>query len=92
MKIEFSPNCKKKLKKIKSTDNGLFQKIQKQLVIFQQTPSHPSLRLHKLSGGQEDGWSISVGMSQRMLFYYRQSESGRVVVFFTLGKHEEVYR
>jgi len=92
MIIKFSPKCKKALVKIKQKNKPLFSKIEKQLVLFQRAPDHPSLRLHKLGGVQAEIWSISIDMSVRMLLYYRQVEGEKKVVFFTVGKHEEVYK
>ena len=90
MIIEFSPKCKKSLTKIKK-NKPLFDKLEKQLLLFQTIPSHPSLRLHKLSGAQADVWSISIDMSYRLLFYYRQVSGEKRIIFFAFGKHEEVY-
>lgn len=92
MIIEFSPKCQKLLTKIKKKDESLFGKVEKQLLLFQTTPNHPSLRLHKLSGVQAGTWSISIDMSYRLLFYYHQVGEEKRVVFFTVGKHEEVYK
>ncbi len=91
MKIEFSPKCCKLLGNIKHKNPSLFTKFKKQLKLFQQTPNHPSLRLHKLSGKHDNIWSISIDQSIRMLFYFRQTDNETGVVFFTIGKHEEVY-
>lgn len=92
MHVAFSPRCLKQIQKIKRSDSNLFQKIQKQLNLFQQKVDHPSLRLHKLSGAQEESWSISIDMSYRLLFYYRQDKGNKGVVFFNFGTHDEVYK
>lgn len=92
MTIEFSPKCQKLLTKIKKKDKSLFDKVEKQLLLFQKAPDHPSLRLHKLSGEKATAWSIAKDMSYRLLFYYYQVGNEKRAVFFTLGKHEEVYR
>lgn len=91
MQVAFSPKCLKQIQKIKKSDGVLFQKIQKQLRLFQQKIDHPSLRLHKLSGSQDQCWSISVDMSYRLLFYYRQIKGNEEIVFFNFGTHDEVY-
>lgn len=91
LKIGFSPSFLKKLKKIKRKQPELFFQISSQLHIFQINPKHPSLRLHKLAGGQQESWSISVSMSYRLLFYYVSENQEISVVFFAVGKHEEVY-
>jgi len=92
MDISFSPKCLNQLQKLKKVDIKLFTKIQKKLVLFEQKSSHPSLRLHKLSGGQKETWSISVNMSYRLLFYYRQDKHQTKVVFFSFGTHNQVYK
>jgi mRNA-degrading endonuclease YafQ of YafQ-DinJ toxin-antitoxin module len=92
MIIEFSPKCQKSLGKIKKKNKLLFDKLGKQLLLFQETPNHPSLRLHKLNGDQTGIWSISIDMSHRMLCYFRQVGGEQRAVFFSVGKHEEVYK
>ncbi|MBU0576083.1 type II toxin-antitoxin system mRNA interferase toxin, RelE/StbE family [Patescibacteria group bacterium] len=92
MIIEFSPKCQKSLIKIKKKNKSLFDKLEKQLLLFQKIPNHPSLRLHKLGGVQVDSWSISIDMSYRLLFYYRPVGQEKRIVFFAVGKHEEVYK
>ena len=92
MKIKFSPKCYKTLAKIKQKDQSLFHKIQKQLSLFHTSPQHPSLRLHKLSGSQDETWSIAVNISYRLLFYYQKSSATTVAVLFACGKHEDVYQ
>jgi len=92
MVTEFSQKFLKAASQIQRRDPLLFGKIQKQLAVFQKNPLHPSLRLHKLRGVQADAWSISLNMSVRMLFYYRVEKGEKRAVFFTVGKHEEVYK
>lgn len=91
MKIDFSPLCQKRLSSIKTKNVTLFNKVAKQLKLFQLQPDHPSLRLHKLSGKLEDTWSISVTRSIRMIFYYRRVNGEKHAVFITIGTHEQVY-
>ncbi len=92
MIFEFSTKCQKELLKIKQKETLFFRKIEKQLALFERQSDHPSLRLHKLIGAQSDVWSISIDMSVRMLFYYRNSGDQKIAVFFTIGRHEEVYK
>ena len=86
-KITFSLNFQKKLRVIKRKNPNLLQKIKKQLQLFKENPKHPSLRIHKLEGKLKNTWSLSVGMSVRILFiedaqYY----------FFDIGTHSQVYK
>lgn len=87
MNFDVSPDLKKELKKIKKKNQSLAQKIEKQLVVFQQNHLHPSLRTHKLSG-KNNIWSISIDKSIRMLYILDKSRA----YFFDLGTHEQVYK
>jgi len=50
MKAKFSPFVQKTLTQIHIKDKKLVKKIQKQILLFETNPGHPSLKLHKLSG------------------------------------------
>jgi Txe/YoeB family toxin of Txe-Axe toxin-antitoxin module len=86
--VKFSPDTSKKLQRIKSTDLKLFKRIEKKLELFQSDPKHPSLRLHKITRGVENVFSISINKSMRML--YTNLEDG--TYFFEIGTHDEVYK
>ena len=86
--IEFSPKLFKKLQILRHKDKNLFQKVQKQLQLFQQNPKHKSLSLHKLEGDLKNSWSISISMSIRMTYV----EDETTFYFFAIGTHDEVYR
>ena len=88
MKIEFSPETKKDLERIKRKDPALIKKIHKQLQLFTLNPKHPSLRLHKLSGNLKYFWSISITKDFRMIY---QLKSEDTAYFVDLGTHNEVY-
>ena len=88
MQIRLSPLVFKELKKIKQHDQKLTKKIEKQLLLFQSNPKHPSLRTHKLTGKQGEAWSISITMSIRMV--YTISDEG-TAYFIDIGSHDEVY-
>lgn len=92
MTFAFSPNCLKQLHKIKKTNSTLFKKIQKQISLFEEDIDHPSLRLHKLSGSQQQCWSLSIDRSYRLLFYFQSADDGtKSIVFFNFGTHDDVY-
>ena len=88
MQIQFSEEVDRELNKIKQKDQLLIKRIEKQLALFQENPRHPSLRLHKLSGGLNELWSISISKGIRMV--YIQDED--MAYFVDLGTHDEVYR
>ncbi len=63
-------------------------KIIKQLKLLQQSPNHPSLRLHKLSGKNQKYYSISVDRSIRIICTLEKD--GWYV--FDIGTHDQVYK
>lgn len=89
MRLKFSPEVIRDLRKIKKKDKHLALSIKKQLFLFGNDPGHPSLRVHKLSGKVEHKWSISINMGLRMV--YILLENG-VAYFVDIGTHDEVYR
>lgn len=88
MNFDIAPKLKKELKNIKSHNYQLSQKIEKQLALFQDNHTHPSLKAHKLTGKLGSYWSISIDKSIRMLFTI--DENG--VLFFDIGTHDQVYK
>lgn len=88
MKLEFTISVKRKLRKITIKNRLLSQRIEKQLDLFTQNPQHPSLRFHKLSGGLENLWSISITKSIRMTYV----QTDDTAIFTDIGTHDEVYQ
>lgn len=88
MRIRFSDDVIKELRKISRKDRKLNIKIEKQLSLLSQNPKHPSLRLHKLTGKLQNLWSISITKSIRMTYLQKQDE----VHFTDIGTHDEVYK
>ena len=88
MTLDFSPEVKKELRKIRQKDSRLYRKIEKQLYIFLEDPNHPSLRHHKLSGNLKELWSISITDNFRIVY----SLEGDTAYFIKIGTHDEVYR
>ena len=89
MRIGFSPQVKKELARIKKKDPDLNRKIYKQLKLFTINPTHPSLRLCKLSGNLKNFRSISISRGFRMVFQEKEND---IAYFVDLGTHDEVYR
>lgn len=89
MKIRFSPDFIKLLKKIKKTDKKLIDQVHKQLKLFQTHPNHPSLRTHKLTGKMKNRWSISLSRSYRLIYILLDKYEA---YFIAIGTHDQVYR
>lgn len=85
---DLSPKVYKKLQTLKNKDPKFYQKIIKQLDLFEKNPRHGSLRLHKIKKNTESVWSISIDRGFRMLFL----ENDDTIYFFEIGTHDEVYR
>lgn len=88
MRIKFSPEVDKELKKIKQKNLQLAQRIEKQLTLFRKNPKHSSLRLHKLTGSLSNLWSISITRSIRMVYVKEDDEA----YFIDIGTHDQVYK
>lgn len=86
--IEFSPKLLEKLRTLRRQDKKIFERIEKQLSLFQKDPNYNSLRLHKLKGNLKNVWSISVDKNHRMLYI----DEDDTAYFFNIGTHEEVYK
>lgn len=89
MIAKFSPLIQSELKKIYSKDRKLAIRIEKQIVLFEENPKHPSLRTHKLIGTMSNMWSISITMSIRMVYLLIAEDTA---LFIKIGTHDEVYR
>ncbi len=88
-KTTFSPTFQKKLTLLRYRDRKLYEKVKKQLKIFQVDMHHPSLRTHKLKGKLNSIWSISVTMSLRLFFMDKDKSE---YYFFDVGMHDEMYK
>ncbi len=88
MKIVLSPELHNELKKLAKKDKSLTEKVRKQMALFSQDPTHPSLRTHKLSGSLKNLWSISITRKLRMTYIVEED----TVIFTQLGTHDEVYQ
>ncbi len=73
------------LGKLEKKNERLKEAIKKQMGRLQNNPTHPSLRLHRLSG--QSVYSISVTMSIRMIVAFR----GDDIHLLRVGTHEDVY-
>lgn len=87
MKYHIGVRLDKKLRNLKRKDKRLLLLVHKQLELFESNENHPSLRKHKLSGGMDGYWSISINMSMRMIYFIEKDEA----YFINIGAHEEVY-
>ena len=88
MKLYFTTELAKRIKKLKQREPSLYTKIQNKLKLFEQNHRHLTLHNHKLKGKLENVWSVSIEKNFRMLYYVKNDWA----VFFLIGTHDEVYK
>ena len=86
MKIEFHKHFKKRYKKIPAKIRSQFKE---RLFIFEETPFHPLLNNHPLTGDRNGQWSINVAGDWRAIYVFR---NGDAVVFIDIDTHSNFYR
>ena len=67
----------------------LLGQYEKTLRLLELNPSHPSLRLHKLSGRRDDLYSVSINMSYRITLELLIRQD--TVIPVDIGSHDQVY-
>jgi len=89
MKTKISPLLQNEIIAIHRKDKKLANRIEKQILLFEENPKHPSLRIHKLSGNHPNMWSISITMSIRMIYLLLEDNQA---LFIKIGTHDQVYK
>ena len=89
-KLIFTETYLRREKKFLKQHPELIERYKKILRLLELNPTHPSLRLHKLSGKFKGKYSISVTMSIRIIITFAVTENG--IVLLDIGGHDEVYR
>ena len=59
------------------------------LKLLELNPSHPSLRLHRLSGPLRELYSVSINISYRITLEFLLEDG--MLVLVNVGRHDEVY-
>jgi len=85
MNLIVSRSFHKDLLKLSAKNAKLQKQISKTLGLLTTAPTHPSLRLHKLSNRGD--YSVSVNMSIRITLRF----VGEDVYLLQIGTHEQVY-
>ncbi|TVQ28579.1 MAG: plasmid stabilization protein [Spirochaetaceae bacterium] len=68
----------------------LLGQYEKTLRLLEVNPSHPSLRLHKLTGRLDGLYSVSINMTYRISLEFTIEND--TVIPVHVGTHDEVYR
>ena len=88
-KIVFTKKYEKTAKKFFKKHQNLKQKYIKTVILLEQNPYHPSLRLHKLQGALREYYSISIDMEYRIIIDFIIIDE--VIYLIDIGSHDEVY-
>jgi addiction module RelE/StbE family toxin len=85
MKVAYSSNFNKKIKKI---PKKVIDRFYERLELFEENIFHPLLDNHKLHGKYEGCSSINITGNFRAIFEYFDEDS---IVFSNIGTHAELY-
>lgn len=88
IKIVWSKNFEKRLKKWIEKHSDLKVLFKEKLELFSENPYTQELKNHKLSGKLKDLRAISITYDYRLVFYHVNENE---VMLVDIGTHEEVY-
>ncbi|OGD87917.1 hypothetical protein A2870_04000 [Candidatus Curtissbacteria bacterium RIFCSPHIGHO2_01_FULL_41_11] len=87
MEIKLSSSYYRALRKFVKNNKINASNLKKALKLFEENPSHPSLRLEKLSGSKV--WTIRIDKSNRIFFVW---VSKTIVLLIDIDKHDKYRR
>ena len=88
-RLIFTESYIRRAKRFAKRHPELLGQYEKTLRLLETNPSHPSLRLHKLSGKLEDLYSVSINISYRITLEFLISED--TIIPIQVGSHDLVY-
>ena len=91
MKLLWSSNFKRSLKKITLKNPALKKKLHSTIILLQQNPFEPKLHTHKLKGELKDCWACYVEYDIRIVFTFVIGPSDQEILLLDIGSHDEVY-
>ncbi len=80
----FTRNFKKFSKYYKDFKEKFFKKI----ILFEENPFHPKLKIHKLSGRLSRSYAFSVDFQTRIIFDFADKDN---LILIDVGFHDDVY-
>jgi proteic killer suppression protein len=88
-KLVFTHSYEKRATKFLKKHPELSSQYRKTLELLEINPSHPSLRLHKLTGKLSELYRVSINISYRIsLEFYIIDDQ---IILTNVGSHNEVY-
>ncbi|NEP36783.1 MULTISPECIES: type II toxin-antitoxin system mRNA interferase toxin, RelE/StbE family [unclassified Moorena] len=93
MKIAWTPQSLRALKRVIRKRPDFRPLIEKTLRQLAEDPFHSSLHTHKLKGDLSNIWSCSIDYSYRILFEFIENpdDQEEAILLLNLGSHDEVY-
>ena len=88
-KILYTESYIRRAKKFIKRHPDLLGQYEKTLKLLEANPSHPSLRLHKLTGKLDGLYSVSINVTYRISIELIIRED--MIVPVNVGSHNEVY-
>ena len=88
-KIVYTESYIRRAKRFIKRHPDLLGQYEKTLRLLELNPSHPSLRLHKLSGKLDDLYSVSINISYRITLELLIRKD--TIVPVNIGSHDQVY-
>ena len=88
--IIYTDSYLNRVKKFIKKHPKIISQYEKTLKLLELNPTHPSLRLHKLSGKLSELHSVSINISYRISIYFLIDEDKIILV--DIGSHDEVYQ
>ena len=80
----------RRAKKFIKRHPNLIEPYRKTMKLLESNPSHPSLRLHKLSGKLSGLYSVSINITYRISIEFQIQND--TIIPVSVGTHDEVYR
>lgn len=81
-RLQATKKFKKGFQKLEKSDQKAAEKALKQLA---KNPRHPSLRVKKMKGSQNDIWEASANMDIRITFHFQSPD---IMVLRNCGHHD----
>lgn len=88
--LVFTESYLKRARRFAKKHPELKSQYEKTLLLLEQNPFHPSLRLHALSGRLSGLHSVSINLTYRLTL--ELLISGERIILINVGSHDEVYR
>ena len=89
-RIIYTQSYIRRARKFAKRNPDLLGQYEKTLRLLEANPSHPSLRLHKLTGKLDSLYGVSINMTYRINLEFIIDND--TVIPVSVGTHDEAYR